>query len=48
MCDYKVISTAGDNMYVFRNWRVFCMYYRSLYSANSGIVIILSNMNTAG
>ena len=48
MHDYKVISTAGDNMYVFRNWGIFCMYYRSLYSANSGIVIKLPSMNTAG
>ena len=45
--DYKVIATASGDMYIFRNWGVFCMYYRRLYNANSGSVIQLPKMNTA-
>ena len=47
MNDYRIISTAGNDMYVFRNWRIFSKYYRGLYNADSGIVIELGRMNTA-
>jgi len=40
----KVISTAGDNMYIFIDVRV----YKRLFSANSGWLMRLPSMNTAG
>ncbi|MCK4328300.1 hypothetical protein KAX02_00500 [candidate division WOR-3 bacterium] len=40
----KIISTAGNDMYVFTDMRV----YRRLFNANSDILIYLPNMNTAG
>lgn len=40
----KVISTAGDNMYMFTNMRV----YKRLFNANSGWLMRLPSMNTAG
>jgi len=38
------ISTAGYDMYIFRDMRI----YRRLFNAGSGFLIYLPNMNTAG
>ena len=41
---FKVISTAGGNMYIFRDMRV----YRRLFNANSGWLMRMPSMSTAG
>jgi len=40
----KVIPTAGYNMYIFRDMRI----YRKLFNANSKWLIKLPKMNAAG
>ena len=45
---YKVIPTASGNIYQFNNWGVFAKYYGRLFNANSGLVIVIPSMNTAG
>jgi len=40
----KIISTAGGNMYIFKDMRV----YKRLFNANSGWLMRLPSMNTAG
>ena len=44
----KVISTTGGSIYIFKNWNEFTKYYGRSFNANSGMVIILPRMNTAG
>lgn len=41
---YRIISTAGDDIYIFKNMRL----YKRLFSANSGILLYLPNMTSAG
>ena len=40
----KVIATAGCNMYIFTDMKV----YRRLFNANSEWLMVLPNMETAG